>query len=184
MLRADKKIYLFVLSACLIDVLIFSLVLSPLIKRIQARSADLNNQQSILAALGQNDFSLSDFQKNIDDLKNYTDIVQSAFIDSSAPVQFLKFLEKQAARYDLQLTTSPFDSPAVKEDIWSSVGVRVKAEGDLADCLRLVEALENSQWVINITRLDLQKAASDDDSQAALSLDIRAFSGNPPIIKK
>lgn len=192
MLSAKKKIYLLVLTACLIDVLLFVLVLLPLVRKIQSNANNLNIQKNDLAALAAQSNSLDNFQKSADNLKNYSQLVQSAFVDPSAPVQFLEFLEGQAENYHLQLTTSPFDVPAVKGDLWSAIGVRVSIKGQLADCLRFVEMLENSQWVIAITNFDLQKAIQKETTgdsgavlpgEAFLSLDIKAFFGQSSVLK-
>ena len=70
------------------------------------------------------------------------------------------------------------------------MGVRVDATGNLADCLRFAEMLENSPWVIMITRFELQKTVPTMAVQekplgeATLSFDIKAFSGKPAVMKK
>lgn len=193
MLSAKKKIGILILIFCLVDVLLFVLVIFPLTKKAQSNAAALFEQQENLRALEARTGSLKDFQKNVSDLKNYALVVQNAFIDPTAPVSFLQFLEKWAAQYNLDLTLAPFDTPAVKGDTWSAVGIKVEANGQLADCLRFVEMLENSPWVITITRFDLQKTAVKDNSQvsqgkplgeATVSFDIKAFSGKPPLLKK
>ncbi|GEM_PF-5998503 len=190
MLATKKKIYLLVLTFCFVDFLLFILILSPLVKRIQTNAADFNTQRNNLAVLERQESALEDFQKNVDDLKSYSQIVQSAFTDISAPVNLLEFLEEQAKNYHLSLVDSPFGSPAVEGDMWSSVGVRLEVRGKLADCLRFVEALENSRWVFSIISFDLQKNAPEKGkegvpvSEAALSLDVKAFSGKPAVLKK
>ena len=190
MLSAKKKIGILILTFCLVDVLLFVLVIFPLTRRVQGNVADLRDQQKNLRTLEAQTVSLKDFQKNVSDLRSYVLVVQNAFIDSTAPVSFLQFLEKWAINYNLDLTVAPFDSPAVKGDIWSSVGVRVEANGKLADCLRFVEMLENSPWVITITRFELQKTVptmavqEKPLSEASLSFDVKAFSGKAPIVKK
>lgn len=193
MLSAKKKIYLLVLIVCLIDVLLFVLVLLPLVRKIQGNANNLNTQKNNLAVLAEMSDSLDNFQKSVDNLKNYSQLVQGAFIEPSAPVKFIEFLEEQAENYHLQLITSPFDIPAVKGDLWSAIGVRVNVEGQLADCLRFVEMLENSQWVITITNFNLQKVIQKEGAgdsgvasrgEASLLLEIEAFSGQPFALKK
>jgi len=190
---AKKKIYLLVLAVCLVDVLLFSLVLLPLSGRVKANSDNLNTQKISLAVLAAQGESLGNFQKNVDDLENYSRLVRSVFIDASAPVEFIEFLEDQAENYHLQLIASPFDSPPIKGDLWSSIGTRVNVEGQLADCLRFVEMLESSQWAITIVSFNLQKVVQEEEAsdsgavprgEASLSLEIKAFSGQPPVLKK
>ena len=190
MILLKKKIYILILTFCLIDVLLFVLVIFPLTKRVGENANEFRGQQKNLRALEAQTVSLKDFQKNVSDLKNYALVVQNAFIDPTAPVSFLQFLEKWAVNYNLALAVAPFDSPAVKGDIWSSVGVRVDATGNLANCLRFAEMLENSPWVIMITRFELQKTVPTMAVQekplgeATLSFDIKAFSGKPAVMKK
>lgn len=193
MLSAKKKIYILILIFCLVDILLFVLVIFPLTRRVGENAAEWRGQQKNLRALEAQTVSLKDFQKNVNDLKNYALVVQSAFVDPTAPVSFLQFLEKWAVNYNLGLALSPFDSPAVKGDIWSSVGVRVDATGNLADCLRFVEMLESSPWVTMITRFELQKTVFQESgqattvtplSEATLSFDVKAFSGKPVVVKK
>ena len=186
---AKKKIYLLVSVICFVDVLLFSLVLLPLFRRVKANADDLNTQKISLAVLAAQSESLGDFQKNVDDLENYSQLVRSVFIDASAPVEFIEFLEDQAENYHLQLIASPFDSPPIKGDLWSSIGTRVNVEGQLADCLRFVEMLENSRWVITIINFNLQKVVANDSEaiprgEAFLSLEVKAFSGQPSVFKK
>lgn len=193
MLSAKKKIYILILTFCLVDVLLFVLMVFPLTRRVGENADEFRDQQKNLRTLEAQTVSLKDFQKNVSDLKNYTLVVQNAFVDPTAPVSFLQFLEKWAVNYNLSLALAPFDSPAVKGDIWSSVGVRVDAAGNLADCLRFAEMLENSPWVIMITRFDLQKTVLREGAggiqekpltEATLSFDVKAFSGKPAAVKK
>ncbi|MCX6789807.1 MAG: hypothetical protein NTZ42_04340 [Candidatus Gribaldobacteria bacterium] len=184
MLSAKKKIYILILTFCLIDVLLFILVIFPLTRRVEENANEFRDQQKNLRTLEAQTVSLKDFQKNVNDLENYNLVVQNAFVDPTAPVSFLQFLEKWAINYNLVLTVSPFDSPAIKGDIWSSVGVKVDATGNLADCLRFVEMLENSPWVMMITRFDLQKNTTQEGVEATLSFDIKAFSGKSAVVKK
>ena len=193
MLSAKKKIFILLSIFCLIDVLLFALLIFSLTKKVAANVNEFRGQQKNLKVLEAQTVSLKDFQKNVSDLKNYNLVVQSAFVDPTAPVGFMQFLEKWANNYNLGLTVALFDSPAIKGDIWTSVGVRVDVIGDLSNCLRFAETLENSPWVIMITRLELQKVIPREGALiadekplggATLSFDIKAFSGQPVVVKK
>ncbi|PIU16327.1 hypothetical protein COT20_00675 [bacterium (Candidatus Gribaldobacteria) CG08_land_8_20_14_0_20_39_15] len=193
MFSAKKKLYLLVLVACLIDFLFFYLVLFPLVKRIQINANNLDIQKNSLAIAEERNGKLEVLQKNIDNLKKNSQFVQNAFIDSSAPVQFMEFLEKQAQNHRLGLAASLFNLSDTKNDLWLAIGVRLEIEGQLADCLRFMETIENSHWVVAITRFDLQKIKQKETTgefqenpgaEILLSLDIKAFSGKLPALKK
>lgn len=193
MFSAKKKFYLFVLSACFVDFLVFYLILFPLLKRIQINAENLDLQKVSLAVLAERSGKLEFLQKNSDNLKKNNQFVQGAFIDSSAPVQFMEFLEKQAQDHHLSLAASLFNLSETKNDLWPAIGVRLKIEGRLADCLRFMETIENSHWVIAVTRFDLQKIKEEETAdefqkepgaKASLSLDIKAFSGESSVLKK
>jgi len=190
MLSAKKKIYLAVLIFCVADILLFVFAIWPLFKQIKANADNLINQKAKLAVLESQSAGLDSFQKNLTDLKNYTQLVQSAFVEPSAPVRFLEFLENQARAYQLEMSAMPFDVPSVKGDIWSSVGVRLELEGTAADCLRFVEMLENSQWILTITRFDLRKfkpqegeISSGQAPEVVLSMELNVPSGKAPLKK-
>ena len=84
----------------------------------------------------------------------------------------------------------PFDVASVKGDIWSSLGVRLELEGKTADCLRFAEMLENSQWILTITRFDLRKfkpkegeIISGQAPEVVLFMELNLPSGKAPLKK-
>lgn len=182
-----KKIYLAVLIFCLADILLFVFAVWPLVKQIKASADNLINQKTKLVVLESQSAGLDSFQQNLTDLKNYTQLVQSAFVEPSAPVRFLEFLENQTQAHQLKMSAMPFDVPSVRGDIWSSVGVRLELEGKTADCLRFAEMLENSQWILTVTRFDLRKfkpqggeISSGQVPEAVLSMELNVPSGKAP----
>jgi len=175
MMTAKNKIIIVCLSVCLIDVFLFILLFLPLLKSIKIASAELSVKKSASLALEKQAAALADFANNASDLQKYSRLTQGAFVDYSAPVEFLNFLESWANFYRLDVDITPLDSPQAKEDIWKSAIFRVKGEGALSDCLRFVEMLENSRWVLNVIKLDLQKM---DDGKTNIWLEIKVFSSD------
>lgn len=172
-MKAKNKIIIVCLSVCLVDILLLVLFFLPLLKNMKAASKDLAIKKNVSLALERQAAALADFSNNASDLQKYSRLVKGAFVDFSAPVDFLNFLETWARFYGLDVGIAPLDSVLSKDDVWRSSVFRVTGQGELSDCLRFVEMLENSRWVLNVVKLNLQK---NDTGAADIVLEIKVFS--------
>ncbi len=101
--------------------------------------------------------SVSDIQSHFDEIKPDLEKIDSLFVDSDAPVEFIEFLEKTSTRSDIFLEINPTSLEKEENSIWEGVGFQIKAVGSSENCLRFLEKLEYSLYMTEIQSLSFSK---------------------------
>jgi len=83
--------------------------------------------------------------------------VESSFVAKDAPVRFIEFLESLAKKSDVSAEIHPLNIKKSNSDLWEPVAFRVSLKGSFPNCLRFLEGLEQSSWLIEVTRVDVER---------------------------
>jgi len=190
MLSPKKKIYIVVAVAVVVSVCLLVLGVIPFAGQVARSSQAFAGQRALLDLINVRIDEVKGFQDDRSSLSYNLDRIESAFVEADSPVVFLNHLETIAKLSNLSMKIYPFQSRVALEDLWLSVGFRVNLGGRVQDCLRFLEALEQSKWLFEILELDLKKISDEnphyrefEDLQpgdAYMSLTIKAYSGEIP----
>ena len=139
----------------IIFLLLILLIISPLFNKIKEESDNLIAQKKTLIELSNKTENLNKFQTNYQAYQPNFKKIDQLFIDPEEPIDFIKFLEKEASDFQLSIEISPQPTKEVKGDLWPSMNFRLALLGSFPNFLRFLEKLESSSYLINISNLSL-----------------------------
>lgn len=119
-----------------------------------ARSIEANAQENFilkqkLVSLQSQSRAFLPLKADYEKLIPFFNKVELLFVDGSAPLDFIEFLEKIGRDSDVSLEISP--SSSLKKDVpWTSVDFRLTLLGPFPKCLQFLAKLENSPYLIEI----------------------------------
>lgn len=153
-MNSDKKIYITITIFVVVNLLFIFLLISPALNKIKKNSEELLNKKANLFYLEKEVSGLKSIQdtKNIilDNLKKINEI----FIDSEIPVDFINFLEKEAALSQLLIEVSPITMQKITTDFWPSSFFQITVEGSFPNFLKFLEKIENGPYLTEIINLN------------------------------
>lgn len=95
--------------------------------------------------------------------------INQLFINSAEPINFIKFLEKEAARSQLLIEISPLLSKQKKDDPWPSLNFQLTLSGFFPDFLKFFKKLESSSYLIEILNLRVRKLSSKEEEKEKIN---------------
>jgi Tfp pilus assembly protein PilO len=161
-LNPNKKI---MVSGVIFGIVIFIfivLIIYPLFGAIRAESKELISQKNKQAELILKTENIKEFQKNYKDYQPNLKRIDNLFVNSAEPINFIEFLEREAANSRLSIEIAPFPPPKIKEDLWSSMNFQLKISGAFSDFLKFLEKLESSPYLIEVLNLNINKPTEEE----------------------
>ncbi len=187
MISSKRKLYLtFAVFGCIFAALIICGIL-PLFTKVRDNSRDLVRQKTALNLFQAQLSSLADFQKKYPLYQEYLTKIKNSFVDPTAPINFMEFLEAQAEKAGLRIKISALSSSQTSPGFWLSTQLEISLAGSLKNCLRFLEELQHSPWLVEIFELSIgrlhesvfgreeSKSLTPNDMYCAVSL--KVFSG-------
>lgn len=188
MIAPKTKISIILLGFAALFLLATVFGVLPLLRDIKKHSEQLTLEKATLTLQKAQISSLQDFKDNLSSYQQTLDKIKEGFIDASAPVAFMEFIEDQAKKAGLQIAVFPVGAVATQQGPWPSNGFNVAVAGSYGSCLRFLEILENSHWLteisqVNIDRISQESRISRDfeglqEGNAVFSVILRAFSNS------
>jgi len=190
MLSPKRKIYIAVAVAVVISVCFLVLGVIPFQSQVVRSSRAFTSQRALLDLINVRIDEVKGFQDDRSSLSHNLNRIESVFVEADSPVVFLNHIEMIAQLSNLSIKIYPFQPKVAMDDLWLSVGFRVNLGGRGQDCLRFLEALEQSKWLFEVLELNLQKISDENPNykefeglqkgDAYLSLTVKAYSGEIP----
>ena len=176
MIPIKRKIYIALLCFAVVFGILIKFGILPSIEAIKRNSRALNLQKRALS-LSQNQFKdLGDFKNDFSQYQAILEKVDRSFVDKEAPINFIEFLEREARNLNLPIEISPLNITQKKTDPWVPVAFSISFAGAFPDCLKFLERLEQSPWLIEISQLDIKRISEEKTGDVSFSLTIKAFS--------
>jgi len=162
----SKKIYLTIflfssLSLCLI----FFLIL-PLLREIKESARLLISEKEKIISLKERVEKLKEFESFHQDLDKNLEKVNKLFIQPEVPIGFIEFLEKTAKDCKAKITISSFSFSKKKKENWQPISFQIKIKALPQDCLRFLEKIENSPYLIKIQNLNMKKIKTEKETSS------------------
>ena len=197
MIQSNNKttVYLFFLVWASLFFILFFLVLLPLFKDIDFLSSELLFQNRAIKLFDLRDKNINTFKKSynlkIDEIKT----LESVFISREAPINFIEFLEKEAADNNLEIKIKPLNINSIKNKNWQPIGFTVIVGGDFPNCLKFLDRLENNHWLVDILNLRMERISERNKNevrgisglkvgQARMFIELKSFINKKPNNKK
>ncbi len=190
MISIKKKVY--------ITLFVFSLLIGVLLRfgffqvfqGLKGSSQELLLQKKVLDLFQSQVKDLENFQRDYSLFQPVLEKLQSSFVDKEVPIDFIEFLERETAKTGLSIKISPLAVSLNERDPWLPVVFSVSVGGVSSDCLRFLERLEQSPWLVEISQLNIEriteKSARTKEFETLKvgdvysTLILKAFSGEVP----
>jgi len=159
----------------IIALLLIVFVVYPLFQGIKQESENLISQKRLLAELENKSRSLKSFQVAHETYRVNLEKIDELFIDGEEPINLIEFLEKEASNSQLLIDITPVSSKEVESESWPSIGFRMEMEGSFPGFLRFLERLESSQYLLEISNLNLRRLAKESNGDITASFSMKAY---------
>jgi len=126
-----------------------------------------NSQDLILAKK-----ELISLQAKIENLQNFKEIYKTLepdlekidlmLIDLEVPIDFIKFLEKTGEDSGVLIDISPISIRKIETDPWPSIGFQIALTGSFPNCLKFLEKIETSPYLIEIQNLIIRRLTAEE----------------------
>lgn len=159
MISPKRKIAIIAVSFALLYSALTIFAILPLVKQIEKDSQKVASKEVIVGVLERQLDSLVDFQKKQSEYQSYLEQAESSFVRADAPIIFMEFLEAQAHLVDVFLSVSSITQRKGEE---FGLGLNLKLAGPFARCLRFLEKIEQSPFLIEITNMQARRLTEKD----------------------
>lgn len=157
MILSEKRIYLILIVWIIIFGFLFEFGLLPLTKQLKRVSEEFAFQKKALELFQLRVEDFRNFQENYSFYQPIFKKIENSFVNQEAPINFIKFLEEEAEKLKLSKEISPLNIPQRETDAWLPVGFSVSLGGRFSDCLKFLERVEQSSWLIEISQLNIKR---------------------------
>lgn len=150
-----RKIQITVVSFIGFGMIFLFFAIFPMLREIKNNSQVLFDQRKIALDREVQKKSLEDFKLfSMVSGKNLKKI-DSLFVDSDLPLEFIQSLEGIAAKNNLQIEIWPASKISSDDSGWSFLSFQVSLKGSFADFARFLEKTENSPYLAEIQSLNI-----------------------------
>ena len=139
---------------------IFSLILFlnfSLVRDIRESSRQFDLQRKALILFQKQLQEFEDFKSHSGFYQSNLEAIEKLFVDPEAPVDFIQFLEEESQNLSLLIKISPAQIIPKEKDPWQSIGFRVSLTGSSPNCLKFLEKLQASPWLLEIQRIEARR---------------------------
>ena len=177
MINAFRKKYLLNLIIGLVNLgLIVFIVFFPA-KAILGDIAKLSSLKKTLFSLKEQEDNFDKLNKSYQANLEIIDKIDSSFVNSEEPVDFLSFIENSSAELGLTTKIVPASPQKFKNDAWLSMTFRLSSKGGPEKIMAFLDKLENSKFLAEVTDISFKKLADKDKSlnQIEVEFNLKAF---------
>jgi len=154
---SNKKFYINLTVFLAIYIILIATVVLPLVKEIESNSTRLIEAREEMVFYSVEKSSIHELSLLFEEIDIELEKVDSLFIDSEVPLDFINFLEKLAKDLDIKLTIASVEFKEGEEDSWSYFVFSLDLESDYISFARFLEKLENSSYLIEISQINAKK---------------------------
>jgi hypothetical protein len=140
--------------------IVFSLMLLlaiSLIKDIKKSSQEFVLERKTLSLLEGQFQKFEDFEENSAFYQSNLEKLGKLFLNPEVPVDLIQFLEEESGNLGLLIKISPSTITSRKTDPWESIGFQISLTGSFSACLKFLEKLQTSSWLLEVERTEVQR---------------------------
>lgn len=162
---SNKKIYV---SGAIVVILV-SIVILFLLQEINKSSQELILQKKDLISFEQKLKNLENLREKYKTHQQNLEKINNFFVDLSLPIEFMDFLEKSVLNSQSSIKISLTKEIAEPEP---ALSFNISFSGSFSNLLKLIDKLENSPYLIEITNLNVEKIAQESSGNIAANLEL------------
>lgn len=174
-MKITKKIAISLVIFGAIFLAFTAFIIHPLFNQLQKESVNLVLRKNRLAELEAQAKNLQKFQETRKIYQANLEKIDGLFVDSTKPIGFIEFLEKEAIASQLSIEIAPLTSKEMKDDVWPHMDFQLTLVGFFPDFLRFFEKVESSPYLIEVSNLNLRRLDEEIPGQLSASLLIKVY---------
>ncbi len=159
--------------------LLIFLVILPLFSMIQKNAKDLVDSKRETVSLVSEIENLGTLVKQYQEYEADFNKIDSLFVNSEIPIDFIRFLEKLATDSKVSAKISLGQArggSGSQEQPWASLYFQLSTESTFLNLSRFLEKLENAPYLIEIQNLSINKLGGKESSKnVSANLLIKVF---------
>jgi len=160
-MKNNNKIYIILSIFAAASLILIVFFILSIFKGIEGSSKELVSTKNNIDTLSAQTNATEDFQKNYGSYKPNLDKVNGLFIDSSNPVDFIEFLEGEAASSKIRVQISlPPSSPGLQH----FAAFQISSKGDFSGVLDFLKKIEKGAYLAEIENLTIKNLEDADIS--------------------
>ena len=159
-MKNRQKIYFTLGILGLFFALLILLVLLPVFSMIPKNAKDLVDSKRETVSLASEIENLDKLAEQYQEYEPDFNKIESLFVDSEIPIDFIRFLEKLAldSMVSVEISLGSGKVASInQEQQWPSLYFQLSTESTLLSLSRFLEKLENSPYLIEIQNLSISK---------------------------
>jgi Tfp pilus assembly protein PilO len=164
----------YIISAFFVSFFVFFIIfiIYPLIKEIKNNSKDLNLIKEEIISSDQERTNLKNLKPILEKAEPDSKKIDSLFINSKAPIDFIKFLEELAKNCNISMKIDSINPGNAKKYSWQIFTLQLEISGLYSNFSKFVDKLENRQYLIDIYNLSITKLSNLRSGSSTLSSSI------------
>jgi len=174
----EKKINISIVIFLTLIIVIGAFVVYPLFNDIKNDSQWLVSEKDRFLSLNEKNDDLKKLDVIYKDRGETLKQIDSLFIDSEVPVDFIDFLEKTGNQSSVSVDIAPFTVGKNDKDSWPFLNFQVTINGSFPSFILFLEKMENSPYLIEIQGLTISQPTEEKQLQGNIKalLSFKAFS--------
>ncbi len=168
-----NKICLSIAIFFLITIFCVIFLIFPLFKEIKKGAAEIVSQKKDLFFLETKTESFGEFKSSYLGIESGLGKIDTLFVDSEVPIDFISFLEKTARDCRIEIKISPALPTKIEKEPWPSMIFQIASINSFPNFLKFLEKLESSNYLmktqsLNVARLSETELKSKEFGQFSL----------------
>lgn len=161
--------YTLIIIFLIIIVALMMFFVWPIFKSIEQDSNELLAEKNNAAILQIESDQIEQFKKQYQNYKPDLDTLNQVFVDRQNPVDFIKFLELTASSVGITPEISIATGSANSQKDQNSVLFQLFANDDFLKIMRLIKAIENGPYLVEIQTISMKSTKEPADSKNTAS---------------
>ena len=167
-MKNRQKIHFILGISGLFFALLIFLVILPLFSTIQKNARDLLDSKKETVSLVSEIENLGALTKQYQEYEPDFNKINSLFVNSEIPIDFIRFLEKLAvdSRVSAEISLgSGTGGSSSQEQPWPSLYFQLSTESTFLNLSRFLEKIENSPYLTEIQNLSINKTGGQESAK-------------------
>jgi len=157
MIILKRKIFFVLITFILVAFSSMLFISNSLIGDIKRSSQEFVLQGKTLALLEKQFQEFEKFEKDSTFYQSNLEKLDKLFLNPEVPVDFIQFLEEESGNLGLLIKIFPSIITSRETDPWESIGFQILVTGSFPNCLKFLEKLQVSPWLLEVQRTEVQR---------------------------
>ncbi len=152
-----NKIHLSIAIFSLITIFCAAFLIFPLFQEIKKEAAGIVSFKKNLAFLETEAESFGEFKNSYLGIESDLGEMNTLFVDSEVPIDFIGFLEKTARDCHAQIKISPALPAKIEKESWPFMIFQIASVSSFPNFLKFLEKLESSNYLMEVQNLNIAR---------------------------